>query len=764
MTQEKLDLQRDVVLSERRERYENSPYGIARIIIPEAIYPEHHPYHHPTIGSAEDLKAATLDDVKGFFETYYVPGNASLVVAGDFDPYQVKQLIARTFGAVPEQPLPQHRHAEPVTLTHEVRRMAVDRVQFPRLYLVWHSPPAFAEGDIEIELLTTILADGPSSRLYQRLVIDEPLAREVDAFQYPKQLGSEARFIITATTGADLERIKRIILDEIKDIQEHGVSERELQRAVAATESELLQKMESLRRRADMLNEYRFYFGEANSFARHLTRYTSATIDDLKRWAGITFGEGRLDLRILPEGEAIAGANLDERPEDLAAGTYEPPLPVTLTLANGIPVHFFPRPGTGLVNGALLVAGGERLLPPEQAGLANLAAAMLNAGAAGKDTAAYADAVATLGASIEAIATSRHLAIELSGLSSRLLPTLDLFADMIIRPNLSPEDFEREKGLVLDDIRSRVERPQTVGFLAAHALLLGRDHPLGRPVSGYPDTVAPLTLPQLKSSLPALLNPSNAVIVMAGDVEPKELQAALDTRLGSWQGEQPAPPELPLLTTPPPPRLVLIDRPEAPQSVLFMVRPLTTPVDDSERSLRHSLETVLGGTFTSRLNQNIREEHGYSYGANCWMSEHGDQHLLWAAAAVQAEHTGAALGEFKNEFDAIATGDLSAEELTKALSTQRHRLVTAGSTTSAVAATLEGIVVDGRPLDAVHRALASIDQTTLEQVNEYAASSGIFAWDSLLVVIVGDSATVTPQLEAAGFGKTLLADTDGNLQ
>jgi predicted Zn-dependent peptidase len=488
MTQKKLDAQREVVLSELSERYENTPYGVASLIIPTAIYPEDHPYHNPIIGSAADLKAAALEDVKEFFATYYVPGNASLVVAGDFDRQAVRQLVDQTFGTIPARPLPTHQAAAPVKLEREVRRLVVDRIESPRLYLVWHAPPAFSEGDAEIDMVTSILADGQSSRLYRRLVINERLAREVEAFLYTKQLGSEVRIIITAAADADLEKIKRMTLEEISTLQKAGPTETELNRVTATVESDMLKRMESLHRRAAMLNRYRHFYGEANSFARDLERYSSVTAESIKVWCRKVLTQGRLDLRVLPMDATNQEASLDQQPEPMPERDFQPPIPETFTLANGTPVHLIARPGTGLFSGTIVVDGGERLVPPDQAGLANLAAMLLNAGAGGKDTATFADAIATLGAEIEAEASNHHITIAVNGLSSRFEPTLDLYADVILRANLAQEDFDREKRLVLDEIRSRAEHPTRVALTSSSILLLGRDNPTGRPVDGCPAT------------------------------------------------------------------------------------------------------------------------------------------------------------------------------------------------------------------------------------------------------------------------------------
>ena len=762
MTQAKLDLQRDVVLNERRQNYENAPYGVTAFILPDALYPDGHPYHNSGIGEPAHLEAATIDDVVSFFDAFYVPANASLVVAGDFDRTAVKPLIASTFGAVATRAPGPCRTAPPVVLERELRRVATDRVEAPKLYLVWPSPAAYDDGDAAMDLIADILGDGPSSRLHQRLIVSDRLAREIEVYQASQLLGSEFRIEVTAVAGGDLERIKRTVVEELARLAAEGPTAGELERVKAATEASFLRRMENLHARADSLNEYRFHFGEPDSFARDLARYTAVDAAGLRSWAGKVLGEGRLDLRILPLEAAVEGADLDQRPADFPEPAHQPPLPGRVTLANGIPVDVVARPGSGLFQGALVVDGGERVVPPARAGLASLTANMLTAGAGGRSAAELADAVASLGADVTASANAHGTTVTVRGLASRLQPTLDLFADAVLRPNLLAEDFDRERDLALERIGARGEDPRMVAFLTASALLYGAEDPRGRPDEGYLQTVGALTLDDVRDSLPRLLSPRQARFVFVGDVDPATLKAELERRFGTWSA-----PELPPPALPEPevraasPRIVVVDRPAAPQTMIVLARPIPAPADEVERAVRDCLNTLFGTTFTSRLMRNLREEHGYTYGARSAFNQSATQHELYAWAAVQSEVTAAALGEFRTEFTGLASGDVTADELAKAMKTARYELVSTAETTGSLAATLSELAADGRPLDAVATSLASLPAVDLARVNAV-ARSGLYDWGSLLVVLVGDASSVTGQLEAAGFARPeVVAGVDG---
>jgi predicted Zn-dependent peptidase len=762
MTQEKLDLQREVVLNERRQNYENTPYNKAYLIIPRAIYPSDHPYHRTGIGEPEDLNAATLEDVIGFFETYYVPGNASVVIAGDFDSDAVKQLLATTFGAVPAKPMPERPTVAPVVLDGEIRRLDTDRVEFGRLYLVWPSPAYFEPGDAEMDLIASILADGPSSRLYDRLVAKERLAQDVAAFQASQDLGSLFYIEATAVAGGDLEKIKRIVLEEIERLATEGPTEQEVARVQAAQEASFLRGVENLNRRADKLNDYYRHFGVADGFARDLARWIEASPEDLQSWAAKVFTDGRLDLRILPADGTTPVSALDTRPDDFEARDYLAPQPESFVLSNGIEVSLVTRRGSGLFSGALIVDGGERNVSADRAGLADLTATMLTSGAGGRSAFEYADAVAALGADVSASAGSNTMVVRVRGLTSQLDPTLDLFADAVLRPNLHAEDFDRERELALEAIRGRSQNANAVAFLTGRAVVFGTEDPRGRPVDGFERTVEGLDLALLKQTAPTLINPAAARFVFVGDMDAEPLKGALESRFGKWRSESAAAAEAPAEMTATEGRMVMVDRPDAPQTVIYIMRPVPAPENDVERTSRRLVNTLFGWTFTSRLMRNLREEHGYTYGARSQFRQRGTQYQLYAFSAVQSDVTAAALGEFEKEFNALATGDITTEELSKASSTVRYELTNTAETTSSLAQALIGLASNGRPMDSVARGLASLDEVDLDRANQ-TARSGLFSWEDFVIVLVGDTATVIPQLEEAGFETPELVDMEGRV-
>ncbi|HEV2149682.1 MAG TPA: pitrilysin family protein [Longimicrobiaceae bacterium] len=303
MTQQKLDNQRDVVKNERRQRYENQPYGLAQETIREMLYPKGHPYHHTTIGSMADLSAASMEDVQAFFRRYYTPNNASLVIRGDFDPAEAKRLVARYFGPIPQGPAVNRPQVAPVRLQEARYRVLEDRVQLPQLYQVWPTPARFAEGDAELDVLGLILADGKNSRLYRRLVYEDQLAQWVSASQNGQSLAGQFGVTVRAKAGVDLDRIEQIVNEEVERIRREPPSPREVERAVNNIEASFIRRLQSNLAVADQLNAYAVYTGNPGYLGEDLGRYRAVTPQAVQQAARQYLGTGRVVLSVVPQGK-----------------------------------------------------------------------------------------------------------------------------------------------------------------------------------------------------------------------------------------------------------------------------------------------------------------------------------------------------------------------------------------------------------------------------------------------------------------------------
>lgn len=313
MTPEKVNGQREVVKNERRQSYENRPYGLAWETIYKNLYPEGHPYSWPVIGSMADLDAASYEDVVEFFKTYYAPNNASLVIAGDIDPEETLKLVEKWFGEIPAgKPVPPLNPAAAVLNVNKFVTLE-DRVQLPRIYMAWITPPRFSPGDAEMDLLANILAGGKNSRLYKRLVYDLQIAQDVSAFQSSSKLSSQFFIIATARAGHNLNEIKSVIEEEIEKLKSDNPTERELQRAVNQYEASFLRNLEKpggFRGKANQLNEYFYYANNPDYANEDFNRYKALSPDDLKNAARVFLKKnGKVVLSIVPKGKTELAAD-----------------------------------------------------------------------------------------------------------------------------------------------------------------------------------------------------------------------------------------------------------------------------------------------------------------------------------------------------------------------------------------------------------------------------------------------------------------------
>jgi zinc protease len=307
MTPQSVDAQRSVVKNERRQSYENRPYGLSEETILKNLYPPTHPYSWPVIGSMTDLSAATYDDVVEFFRTYYVPNNASLVIAGDISPQETLKLVEKWFGGIPAGKPVAPQNPAAVKLNEEKILVLEDRVQLPRLYMTWITPQKFAPGDAQLDVLANILTGGKNSRLYQKLVYELQIAQDVRSSQNSSKLSSQFQLVATARAGHSLQELENVIQQEIDKVKNEAPKERELQRAVNQFEASFLDGLESpggFNGKADLLNSYFYYAGDPDYANEDLARYKALSVDDIQTAAQIYLpNNGRVILSIVPKGK-----------------------------------------------------------------------------------------------------------------------------------------------------------------------------------------------------------------------------------------------------------------------------------------------------------------------------------------------------------------------------------------------------------------------------------------------------------------------------
>jgi predicted Zn-dependent peptidase len=777
MDQEKLDKQRDVVRNERRQSYENRPYGKAELAIQEMMYPPGHPYHIPVIGTHEDLEAATVSDVKDFFAAFYVPANVTLSVAGDFDPKTIKPLIADLFGGLPLGGTPQRRTAGPAKLDSVKRATMPDKVQLPLIAMVYHSPAWYAEGDAEMNLAAAVLSRGKTSRLYKRLVYDDKIAAEVSAYQDASQLGSLFRIDVLANPGVDLDRVEKAIDEEVVRLTKEGPTAKELEKYKVGYELSMLNGLQSVEAKADQLNEYDYIWGEPNSFKRDLERFRSSTVEGLRQWCGKVFTQdARLIMRVLPEGperteppvdkktERTAAhateppsqappkaperkaSPRDQQPKLASAAAFDPPMPESFKLKNGIPVMLWTKKDLPLV--AMTVAflrDGFVIGDTDRAGAIWMTADMLDEGTIDLNALEFNDAMQQLGARFTTSAERDAILLSLNALQRNFDRAAELAIDSFRRNRLDYNDFDRVRKLHLEELRQHEDEPGIVASRVAASAFYGRAHRYGWPMEGTLDTIAKMTHEELKIQYATIVRPQNATVMVAGDIDRGDLQPLLESLLGSWNLPALSNSEKQSIKTPQRDHLevLMVDRPDAVQTVIQFIMPGPT-YGDARRTQYWLLNTLLGGSFTSRLNMNLREEHGFTYGARSAFNMRKDTGHLVATSSVRADATGDAVAEFLREFGRLSGGDVTDEDTGKARETLRTDVIQSFAGLNGIIRQAFERSVNKQPMETLHSDMKSMQAAGTSQLNELARTA--VPLDKGVLVLVGDKKTILKEL------------------
>lgn len=752
MNQDKLDKQRDVVRNERRQSYENRPYGRADLVVNEELFPPGHPYHIHVIGSHEDLQAATVQDVQQFFETYYVPGNASLVVAGDFEPAEIKPLIERLFGTLPTRPMPPRLPAPPPVALPGVKRLTLsDAVQLSRITIAWPSPALYQPGDADMDVIAGILAQGRSSRLWRRLVRDEKLCAEVMAYQGSRRLASAFEIEALCPPETDLDRVEQVIDEEIRRFQAEGPDEGELRRLRNQIEHGMLMRLESLQDRADQLNAYENARGEPDSLRWDLARYDAVSAATTRRAAREVLNlDARLIVRVLTASPRAS------QPAPLPARSFAFPMPETWRLPNGLTVYHWFRPQLPLMSTRLIVPRGAASDPQGKAGLVQISLDMLDEGTSRMTAPEFADALEILGAHMHVAARREGSTLALRATSATFAEALGLFSEAILTPALAPAEWQRVLDLHRQDLQARDDDPSQVAPLVASRRLFGAEHPLGSPVDGDLVSIEALGLDDVKAMLPRLLRPDHATLLVAGAVDRAGVERLVAEKFGAWQPSgDPAP--MPVIE---PPRrtgleVALVHRPGAVQTNIRFAWP-APGMTDPDRVPLDLLNTILGGSFTSRLNQNLREEHGYTYGASSRFVLLPSIGVASAQSSVRADVSGASIGEFLKELDRGQAGGITADEHAKAAATVRNRRVDATSGLAGLLDQAEEMLSARLPFSEIDRALASLDGIGPADLDAVAARR--IQHRQGVLVLVGDRDVILPQLAGLGLPEPIEVD------
>lgn len=759
MTQEKLDNQRDVVKNEKRQG-ENQPYAKSREILLELMYPEGHPYRWTVIGSMADLSAASKDDVSDFFRLYYAPNNASLCVAGDFDPAEVKVWIEEYFGTIPPgQPVDRLTAWAPV-MESERRALAEDTVELPRLYMQWHSPGWYQPGDAEFDLLSDILGAGKTSRLYKTLVYDLQIAQDVRVSQSSRELSGVFGITATAAPGHELPELEKVIDQELTKLLKSGVTSKEVDLARTRFEAGFvrgLQRIGGFGGVADRLNRYNVYTGNPGYLDQDLERYQVATAKSVNEWTRRYIAlDRRAVLYIVPQGnlgEADVAVDRTELPGSTGEMAFNPPTIRTATLDNGLQLYLVEKPELPLVEVRLNIMRGWASDPVGKPGTAALTADLLDEGAGIMDALEISGKIEALGADLRTGSFFDGSFVSLNVLTSQLEPGLALMSQVALDPTFPEAEFERIRQNYLGRQKQESRQPRQQALKEFQQRIFGEGHPYAQPFSGSgtPQSLAALDRADLVAFHETYFKPGNAAVVVVGDLNLDQAVAAVDKAFGKWAaGTSPAP-AVPEFVPYDGPRVIVIDKPGAEQSYIVGGYAAMSRRDPDFLAFEVA-NTAFGGQFASRINLNLREDKGYTYGVRSRMISFRDGGMFMITAPVETPATEPAIAELIMEMtDIRGPRPLSAEELIDS----RNRLVMGFpqefQTYGAVAAGLSDILLNDLDLDewlTFDNRVGALDAAALAATIAEQIDPGRVVW-----VIVGDWAVIGDDLQKLDLGE-----------
>jgi zinc protease len=789
--QKTLDEQRGVVQNEKRQG-ENNPYGQLREVVARTMYPVGHPYHHTTIGSMNDLNAASLEDVKTWFKTWYGPNNTVLVLAGDIDLATAKEKAAKYFGDIPSTPSMAQPKVDVAVLKKDGRTTLEDKVPQVLVQRLWNVPQAATRDADLLDLVSDVLGGSASSRLDARLVHQDQLVDSVSTANYNSQLGGNFSIRAMVKQGVDQAKVEAVINEELQRLITQGPTAEELERAKTTYRAGFIRGIERIGGfggKADALASCATFTGDPGCFRASLANVDGATIADVRDAAAKWLGNPSHVFVVKPGTRAPLVEEASAKPAPFA--TPKPDAKYTTAATGvdrkaGVPkVETFPQlkfpalQHAKLKNGSSVVLAERHEIPVVnisydfdggyasdhggKLGTAGFATSMLGEGAGDLGALAFKSRSEELGASLEAGASLDGATASLSALKENLDASVGLFSTMLRAPRFEPGEINRVKAQWIAGIAQEKARPQSAALRVLPPLLYGDTHPYGIPFTGTGTeaAIASIVREDLLNYQKQWLRPEKATVIVVGDTTLAQIVPMLDKYFGDWKGEGEAKAgvAIPEAKRPAKPRVFLIDQPGAVQANIYAGELLPSSKDPDAVKLELSND-VLGGTFTSRLNMNLREDKHWSYGARTILTGALGQRPFLSVAPVQIDKTAESVAEMQREIVDYTTGKTPATqaEVDKIVANELRSQPGAYETADAVMSTIGGIVRYGRPDNWVQVRNEQVAQFSPAQAN--AAAKGIDA-NALTWVIVGDLSKIQAPIEALKLGELSVIDADG---
>jgi zinc protease len=785
----KLTNQRDVVRNELRQD-EGNPYDVADEAVGHLLFPKGHPYYGNVIGSHADVEAARLLDVRDFFQHFYTPNNASIAIVGDFDAATIKEKVAKFFAPIPKGPTVEKAKVDTPAITTERRVTVTDTVQLPRLSVAWLAPEAFHPGDADTDMFVSILGGGKVSRLYQKLVYQTQIAQSVSCGNQSMMVTSIVECDIIARPNVKLEDLEAAFDKEVEALRTSGPTQAELDRARNQHLSGLIQGLQQVGGVADMMDRYNQYLGEPGYLSKDVARYEAVTTATVQKIAQQVFAKNQRAVVYCAPGKKVTD-DVPRSPEDTDASVKvvppysvgfetaqswrkevpksgpEPklnlPTPKILALNNGMKIYLIEEHELPVVSASLVTLAGGENNPKDKPGLAAFTARLLTEGTATRSSTQLANDIAQIGGGLSSSASMDSANVSVAALSNNTGPALELLSDVALHPAFKDEEVERIRQQRLVAILQEGDEPVQSTLRVGQRVLYG-DQPYGFQPVGTTKSVKAITRADLSGFWAGHYGPNDAALIFAGDLSEADAKKLAEKYFGAWTGNPsgsaaassavPAPP-------PPPARkLEIVDKPGSPQTTLIAFG-LGVARNNPDYPAINVMNSILGGLFSSRINMNLREKNGFTYGAFSGFFFLRGGGPMFAGAQVRTDVTVPALKELFSELNRIHTDPATPAELKLAKDSSLRSLPADFETVGNETGLMSELFVYNLPRDYFEKLPAQFEAVTAEAVAK--AAENYIHPQNLIVMAVGDRAKIQPDMEKLDLGPIELRDESGDL-
>ncbi|MDC8004668.1 pitrilysin family protein [Aureisphaera galaxeae] len=788
--------QQEVVQNEKRQRVDNNPYGHTNWVLDKNIYPEGHPYNWQVIGELVDLQNATVDDVREFYDKYYGPNNATLVLAGDFETEEAKTLIEKYFGEIKRRQEVPKLEPMPVTISETKRLYHEDNfATAPQLNMVWPTLQQYTDDAYALDFLAEIISSGKKAPMYKVLEKDKQLTSRFFAYNSSQEIAGEFHLQVTGNNGVNLNDVEQGVFEAFKLFEEEGVTDRDIERIKAGLETQFYNGISSVLGKSFQLCQYNVFAGDPGFIEQDIANIKKVTKEDVMRVYEkyikdmpyvITSFVPKGQLELIAENSVIAPVveeeimeNVEKIIEDAEEEVAKTPsafdrsvepaqgpapalnIPASWNaeLSNGMKVYGIEQGEIPTVNFSLILEGGHLLDDMSKNGVANLMTDIMMEGTANKSPEELEEEIEMLGANINMYTTRESIVIQGNTLVRNFDATLKLVEEILLQPRWDEEEFELIKTATINQIKRSAANPNSVANRVFNKLLYGEDHIFSYPTMGTEESVASLTIDDLKIYYDNNFSPSVTRFHIVGKIDEANTLESLKRLEANWAAKDVSIPEYPAANNRDKSSLYFVDIPNAKQSVIN-IGYIALPRTDKDFYPAEVMNYKLGGSFSGNVNLILREEKGYTYGARTRFNGSKIPGTFIASSSVRTNTTGESVSIFKDEIMKYKEG-ISQEDL----DFTKNALIKSNARRFETQFSLLGMLQEmsgyGLSPNYIEDEEDIIRNMTLEQhktlANKYLDES------KMAYLVVGDATTQFPQFQEMGFDEVLLVDREGEV-